>query len=113
MIVAVTMYTGTISAPLYCGGTYNPAQSWVAYDFAVNGGQCGDIIRITTLDGTVYEYPARDSGKFGHHCVMQQDGTCPRIALDVPGHIKWFPGLSTLTRVVNLSERARNEEYLQ
>ena len=109
MIVSITMYTGTIGAPLFCGGTYDPAQSWVAWDFAVNGGQCDDIIRITTLDGTVYEEPARDSGKFGHHCVRQLDGTCPRIAVDVPQHLAWFPGLSTLPRTESRGVPAMTE----
>ena len=109
-LVAVTMYLALDAAPLYCGGVVDYAADWVAWDFAVNGGQCGDIFSIE-VDGVTREYPALDSGRFGRHCVMQLDGTCPRIAVDVPHHVAWFDGMSTVGKVVNLSERARYEEY--
>ena len=109
-LVAVTYYTATLTAPLYCGGVVDYAADWVAFDFAVNGGKCRDIISITA-GGVTREYPALDSGRFGRHCVMQLDGTCPRIAVDVQHHVAWFEGMSTVGSVVNLSERARYEEY--
>jgi hypothetical protein len=110
-VLAITYYTATIAVdPLFCGGVYGDIG--VAWDFAVNGGQCGDIIRIVAAGRTV-DAPALDSGRFGLHCVRQLDGTCPRIAVDVPHHMAWWRGTSTTGRVWNLSERARREEYPQ
>ena len=112
IVVAITMYTATIGVdPLYCGRYYGDVG--VAWDFAENGGRCGDTIEIRTLDGEIYRFPALDSGAFGRHCVRQLDGSCPRIAVDVPHHLAWFDGLSTLAHVENISERARLEEYPQ
>jgi len=112
-LVAVTYYTYTVGAPLYCGGVVDYSREWVAWDFAANGGQCGDTISITTADGVTRRYLALDSGRFGRYCVRQRDGSCPPIKVDVPAHVAWFPGLSTLAVVVNLSQRARWGEFPQ
>ena len=94
--VALTIYTGPIAAPLYCdtghGLTYTTTATWIAWDFAVHGGQCGDIIEVIA-DGQRRTFPALDSGRFGRHCVQTVDGCLPIMA-DLPQHLAWFPGLS-------------------
>lgn len=113
MIVAITYYTATLGAATFCGDTFSPDLIGVAWDFAENGGRCGDIIKVVTYDGEMRLYPAVDSGWFGRNCVIQFDGSCPRIGVDVPQHLAWFDGLSTLGAVRNLSEEQRAEEARQ
>ncbi len=111
-LVALTYYTATLNVDVtFCGLPYGTPG--IAWPFDVAGGQCGDIIRIEA-DGQVFHWPAIDSGAFGRHCVRQLDGSCPRIGADIPEFLWWkHPRLSTLGTVVNLSERARHEEYPQ
>jgi hypothetical protein len=112
MTVALVWYA-LPTAVLFCGEVADLTQTWVVWDFAVNGGECGDPIMIE-VDGIRYIYPARDSGQFGHHCVMQLDGSCPPIAVDIPEHV-WaglgFGGLSVLGKAFNLTARAETMEY--
>lgn len=69
LALVLTIYTGPIAAPLYCdtgvGLTYNPAATWIAWDFAIHGGECGDLIEIVH-DGKRRTFRAalrRDAGR--------------------------------------------------
>jgi len=108
-LVAVTYYTATLGAPLFCGGYYGEIGVAVP---EFSPWQCGDPIMIDA-DGKQFVYPVADRGRFDNNCVMQLNGTCLPIAVDVPEHLKWFDGMSTVGRVWNLSERARWREFPQ
>ena len=114
-VVVVTMYVAPIGAPLYCdrgnGLVYDENSEWVAWDFKELGGKCGDWIDIYS-NGVRRQYRAWDSGPFSHHCVIIGD-TCPRIMVDIPKHVAWFPGLSLqVDSVRNWSEMVRECERM-
>ena len=96
LALVITIYTAPVGAPLFCdtgvGLTYDPADTWIAWDFAVHGGKCGDLIEVVH-DGKRHVFPALDSGRFGRHCVETPDGCLPIMA-DLPQHLAWFDGLS-------------------
>ena len=111
-VIVATVYTATIGAPLYCD-TYNTEYSFhpdqapfLAWPFDVAGGQCGDDI-LVTINDKKYWYKALDSGLFGKHRVIQSDGYCAPIAVDIPEFFAPFDGLSHVARVVNVSEEWR------
>ena len=112
VLTVATVYTGTIGAPLYCDTTnteysFHPDQpAFLAWPFDVAGGECGDTI-LVTVNGKKHWYKALDSGHFGKHCVVQPDGTCARIAVDIPMFFAPFEGLSHVAKVVNVSEEWR------
>jgi len=112
LAVMITVYGGPfIGQPLYCDTAsnhlfYTTDHEWIAWDFAMYGGQCGDIIQVTH-DGVRRSFRALDSGPFGRYCV-EMPGGCVRIVADLPVHLAWFPGLSVKADSVrNLSELAR------
>ena len=84
-IVIATWYVAAAGAPLFCGGTYNPSETWVALP---QGGdwECGQLVALHFLDGSVLVARVRDTGPFGAYCVIQPDGSCIRIGVDVPRH---------------------------
>jgi len=109
-IWAITVYAGQyVGQPLFCGGIYTDTTGpWFALPIETHGTdwQCGDLWCVWA-DGEEHCAPARDSGPFGNYCVVQPDGTCPRIAVDVPQPWAWFGGLSTT------AERAYNWTRLE
>jgi hypothetical protein len=70
---------------------------------------CADKIGVLA-DGKVRVFYALDAGPFGRHCVMQPDGACLPIAVDVPAPHAWFDGLSATGRVWNVTELQREWE---
>ena len=87
----VTWYVAATGAPLYCGGTYQTGESWLALPVeAYERGevQCGDVFAVWT-DGKLLYLPARDAGPFGPYCV-EAGGQCLDILADLPRHA--FPG---------------------
>lgn len=107
--VVVTVYVAPVGTPLYCdrgqGLVYGDGYEWIAWDFAVHGGQCGDTITVWS-GGVMRQFQALDSGAFGRYCV-EWDGECLPIAADIPRHAAWFDGLSARATVVNTSEAKR------
>jgi len=109
----VTWYVASIGAPLYCGGTYQTGEAWLALPVeAYESGEarCGDLFAVWT-DGELVYLPARDAGPFGRYCV-EAGGQCLDILADLPRHA--FPGrrLSRRAYVVNsqpLRERLEME----
>lgn len=109
-IFAITWYAGQyVGEPLYCGGYYDATQPpWAAAPLD-RGWECGDVAHVR-IDGVLYEYEILDFGPFGDNCVMQLDGTCPPIGLDIPRMHAPFDGLSTVGQVWNQSAREREWE---
>jgi hypothetical protein len=111
-LVVATVYSSTVGAPLYCDTantdySFRPDQSpFLAWPFDVAGGECGDTI-LVIVNEKKYWYKALDSGGFGKHCVVQPDGACARIAVDIPTFFAPFKELSHKVRVVNVSEEWR------
>ena len=105
----VTMYIGIVNAPLYCGGTYDLGDAWLALpveEYLSGRARCGDEFAVYT-EGELMILPARDAGLFGDHCVMQTDGSCADIVADLPRHIFQWRGTSHTARVFNLSALKR------
>jgi len=109
-VLAITWYAGEyVGQPLFCGGIYTDTTGpWFALPISTHGidWQCGDLWCVYA-DGAEHCAPARDAGPFGKHCVIQPDGSCPPIAVDVPQPWVWFPGLSTT------AERAYNRTRVE
>ena len=103
VLVAITVYAGQyVGQPLYCGGYYDATQPpWAAAPVGA-GWECGDIAKVR-IDGITYVYEIRDFGPFGDNCVMQPDGTCLPIGLDIPKMHAPFDALSTTGQVWNMA----------
>ena len=101
-------YTG---GPLRCGGTFDPADTWIAVDMDALGPEwrCNDLARVTVGDDTMM-LPILDSGYLNAHCVYY-GSTCLPIVGDLPAHAFPWPGLSVQGTVENLigGLRARME----
>lgn len=102
IVTIATLYVGPIGADLYCSTPTNPLTfspsnpPWVALpveQFIDGSIACGDLyyLRITLLDGTTRSLMARalDAGTFARFCVVQPDGSCPSIGVDIPAY--WWP----------------------
>jgi hypothetical protein len=104
----ITWYLAITGSPLYCGGTYDSGDAWLAVPVEhYQSGQvhCGDLVALHTGDGLLY-LPARDAGAFGPYCV--RDGpACHDIVADLPRHTFPGPGLSRPAYIVN-SQPARD-----
>jgi hypothetical protein len=101
-LVIATLYLGPIGSPLYCSTPTNPlvyapqTTPWVALpveDYVSGKVECGDpvYVRFHLSDGTTRSLMARayDAGPFSRFCVVQPDGSCPHIGVDVPSY--WWP----------------------
>lgn len=109
--LAITMYL-LHSSVLFCGVTVTETTGiWFALPVSEHGitWECGDRICIDA-GGERHCGDALDGGPFGSYCVRQLDGTCPRIAADVPQPHAWFEGLSTVGKVWNVTELQREWE---
>lgn len=99
------LFCSTPGRPLYYDAATPP---WVA--LSVDGEwQCWDLLLVREYlpDGTtrsVMAY-ALDAGPFGDHCVVQADGTCPSIVVDMPAGTTLWSGMSSEgpVEVINLS----------
>lgn len=103
----ITWYVAAIGTVLFCGGTYDPAEAWLAMPVeAYESGEvrCGDMFAVWT-DGYLRYLPALDAGPFGAYCVMDGEECVPIVA-DLPRHVFPSKGLSRRAYVVN-SERLR------
>jgi len=104
-----------LNNPLSCdrgdGKCYSEAmEPWVALPVREYGirWECGDVMLLFYEGGEISRLRALDTGPFGKHCVMQLDGTCPAIVADVPNyHFPFYPDLSRLVTMVNLSHLER------
>ena len=112
-VLAITMYVPHTNL-LYCGEfVSDQTEPWFALPVSEHGitWECGDRICVDA-DGARHCGWAKDAGPFGRFCVLQLDGTCPRIAVDVPEAWAWFEGLSTTGQVWNVSAVRREwEQY--
>jgi len=96
---------------LYCGGYSDTVGvPFVAlpvsqYDHAW---QCGDLVYLRLESGDTLMARAMDAGPFGDNCVVQRDGSCAPIAVDVPAAF-WPLGeqLSVGVEVYNFGAMAR------
>lgn len=87
----ITWYAVATGAPLYCGGTVDPGEAWLALPveaYASGEVACGDLFAVWS-EGELMFLPARDAGPFGPYCVMDE-GQCVDILADLPRHV--FPG---------------------
>lgn len=113
LLIVATLYAGPyIGQETFCGGTYGdgvalPRETW-GEDW-----QCFDwIVAWTTgSDGQEYMTFAQvvDAGPFGNNCVMQPNGSCASIALDIPNNL-WYHGRdisAKLTFYMNVSAEGR------
>jgi hypothetical protein len=115
-LTLATMYTGPTGAALYCSISSDsyvystdttsflalPVESYL--DGSV---QCGDLMYIRFPNGSTLLARALDAGPFASYCVVQPDGTCPSIGMDVPSHLWPVGGISGWVEVVNLSAAYR------
>jgi hypothetical protein len=69
--------------------------------------QCGDLMYLRFSDGDTLQARALDAGPFASYCVMQPDGSCPNIGMDVPAHLWKAKGISGWVEVINLSALRR------
>lgn len=98
-------YTG---GPLRCGGTFDPAEDWLAVDIdALPGWRCNDLIRATVGEDVML-LRIKDSGPLSRFNV---EGV--PIVGDLPAHAFPWPGLSVQGTIENLTAglRARMEQY--
>ena len=126
-LVIATLYAGPfVGQPLYCSTPENPlyyspdTTPWAAFpveDYQSGKIHCGDpyVIRFTLPEGR-YRYVtvrALDAGPFSRYCVLQPDGSCPHIAVDVPAY--WWPveGISAEVEVMPLNRLAREWGMVQ
>ena len=98
---ALTWYAYT-GGPLRCGGTFDPAEDWIAVDIdALPGWECGDLVRVTVGDDVML-LPVRDSGYLNRYCVYY-GSTCVPIIGDLPAHSFMWPGLSVRGVIENVT----------
>jgi hypothetical protein len=116
VVVLATVYLGPIHSPLYCSTPYAPlvfspeTTPWIALpieDYLDGSVVCGDLYYIRFSDGSILMARALDAGPFAMYCVRQADGSCPSIALDVPGHLWPVEGISGPVEVYPISKWAR------
>ena len=110
-----------VGRPLFCSTPAQPltydaaAAPWIALAIEDDTWRCGDLVILTFANGDVLVATVQDAGPFGDHCVLQLDGTCARIAADVPWHL-WPEALSgdlsAGVRVINVSAEARSANRL-
>ena len=111
LLLVATMYsdTGITASGIHTDDIAGP---WVAMP---EGGdwQFNDLIAYRTVgsDGIEHFGMARvlDMGPFGDNCVMQPDGLCASIVMDIPGRW-WQHGRDTSARVTywqNITAKAR------
>ena len=105
----ITWYVALVGAALFCGGTYDLDDAWLALpveEFTTAGrAQCGDVYAVW-MGGELLYLPARDAGGFGSYCVQDGD-TCLDIVADIPQHVFPGPGLSIPGYIIN-SEQFRD-----
>jgi len=112
-IVVATWYVAHVGASLFCGGTYDTSETWVALPLEADW-ECGEPIALHFQDGAVLVAPVRDTGPFRAYCVIQPDGACPSIGADVPKHVWPVEGKrSALVEIVNLAHEARRMGMVQ
>jgi len=103
IIGVVTMYRCDPADPLRCGGSCLPTSQWVAADIdALPYWECGDEVVIWS-NGTMRTFQIQDSGPLSLYYVDWPGAGLLPIALDIPSHTSWFPGLSTRAQVANAS----------
>jgi len=96
-------YTG---GPLRCGGTFDPAEDWIAVDIdALPGWRCNDLVRVTVGDDVML-LPVRDSGPLSRYCVYFGD-TCVPIVGDLPAHSFPWPVRSVRGVIENVTAGLR------
>jgi len=104
----ITMYTVTLGALFWCGGTVQAdTEPWIALpvvEYLSDAARCGDLYYLSG-DGWAGFYRARDAGPLQDYYV--QDWPELDIAADVPQRFARFRGLSTRARVHNISAMAR------
>jgi hypothetical protein len=117
LLVVATWYQGPyVNQPLYCGGTYAESTApWVALPY---GGEweCGDLVYISFGQGDALLARAMDTGPFGKHCVLQVDGSCAPIVVDIPRHLwpkELWDQLSAPVMVTNITAQARERGYCE
>ena len=92
-------YTG---GPLRCGGTFDPAEAWIAVDIdALPGWRCNDLARVTVGDDVML-LPVRDSGYLNRYCVYY-GSTCVPIIGDLPAHSFPWPVRSVQGTIENVT----------
>ena len=106
--LVATWYIAAAGADLFCGGTYDTSETWVALPY---GGEweCGDLIAVWFVEERVLLLAeVRDTGPFGKHCVLQENGLCVSIGVDVPKHAYPVKGvLSAKVVLCNLTATAK------
>lgn len=97
--------------PLFCGGVYDrDTKPWVALDvnhYLGGHAKCGDLMLLVFKNGTSLLARAMDAGPLSKHYVKQWGKHLP-IVVDVPEHLKTFPGISIPVRMYNLDTECRN-----
>jgi hypothetical protein len=115
-ITLATMYAGSPGAALYCSTPTEPlifsAETTpflaLPVEHYLDGSvQCGDLMYLRFPNGSTLLARALDAGPFASYCVMQPDGSCPNIGMDVPAHLWSVEGISGWVEAVNLSAFAR------
>ena len=108
-LLVATWYAGAyVGQPLYCGGIYDEStEPWVALPIQDETWECGDLIFLRFENGDTLMARALDAGPFGDNCVMQVDGSCAPIAVDVPHHLWPADGLSASVCMTNITARLR------
>lgn len=114
-VMVATWYVAVVGSALFCGGTYDPAEVWIALPFGEYGQtwQCGDLVVLwfpgeTAAEGILLTVRVRDTGPFGANCVMQVDGSCIRIGVDIPRQaFPLHPARSARVVITNISALAR------
>ena len=98
---AITYYLYT-GGPLRCGGTFDPAEEWIAVDIdALPGWRCNDLVRVTVGDDVML-LKVRDSGYLNRYCVYY-GSTCVPIVGDLPAHVFPWEGLSVQGTIENVT----------
>ena len=115
LLIVATLYAGPyVGQETFCGCTYGDGIALPIETYGTEW-ECFDWIAAWTTgrDGQEYLTFAQvvDTGPFGNHCVMQPDGFCASIAVDIPENL-WYHGediSATLTFYMNISAKGRKE----
>jgi len=98
---ALTWYAYT-GGPLRCGGTFDPAEDWIAIDIdARPGWRCNDLVRVTVGDDMML-LKVRDSGPLSLYFIDTPAGLVPIVG-DLPAHSFMWPGLSVQGTIENVT----------
>jgi len=116
LAIIATLYLGPVGAPLYCSTPDNPiayspeTTPFVALpvrDYDAGSVQCGDLVYLRFSNGSTLMARALDAGPFSRFCVVQSDGSCPSIGVDVPSYFWPVNGISDQVELYNISAYAR------